>query len=1027
MNKKFFTDIKFLRNAIDTNKLVVFVGAGISVDAGIPKWGALIDELKSEIEIPKGEEDYLRISQMYYNERQQKEFIDKIRSVLKHKKVKYNEIHESIFKLNPAHILTTNYDDLLEQVIKKKSLPFSIVSKDEEFPYALNTNLLVKIHGDLNDTDIVLKEDDYLDYSLNHPLIEAFLKSIFATKVVLFVGYGFSDVNLKMIIQTVRNILGKDFQNAYLLSIERNLHQTQRKYLMNKGINIVNFFDAENDDGTNYITDYLNGKNALNEIFYSAGENLSDKGQNLLNFLLFLSTYDKFNEPLTEKNIIDQIYLSLIRFSELKTLPPDFIANLYPFNNSENYVFNYEPYSLLSRNSKLVDLFFNQIEYVNDEVKYKPKAEITLSDYELIEIEKKLKEIICTLNLSMIYYLFKESKNADSFGDRRWSDESKKLYINQEKCNCLNCRINRFEFSSVISDAFNSSISETTSIQSDLELAYANHKLGNFTQAYRLFEEVANKAWQAGKYFSYYIAKHNIKNLRNLIKFYARNLNEDEKKKIVRELDDMDFDKLLFQIPYLGESEYGLLKAIRDDQVLKRAENKIYEYHEKVLSIYEHYKSGTPWIFGPFYPKLIEIELFKIITFYTNNYIVADEFSNIKKVVMKGIEAQFISYATNENYGEKLREFNKDFFNFVVRYGDSDDIKKITQKLEINKFVFNESDILEIIATVDNFLTSFFEENNFFGVKTFENKTLRNQINNDFFENKCRKYFSNIFVLLSGMNLEKEQAPNLVKNFIRFIKHENFINRKEIELMCSFMYKNPHLFSREDFEVLLESIFPKIELYNDSELLRVIAFVFNHNKLEKISNKSLIFATLTASERKNKKQNTIIYLWLISNEEIREELKRNIISKLDTKFDSDFYVNAAYRGIIDFNQYFDEYIKQIDRSKGNGAYTLESNRPNMKSLVFINAILFLYKMNVRSDDKRLEAFRNLADYMKFYLNPENFDYTNFKVEWLHIAGDIDVLFERFSKIPALKKEIEKSLKENFDTELAKLYTKYFLE
>ncbi len=183
MSNKFFTDLKNIRNAIDTNRLVVFAGAGISIDAGIQSWDSLIDEMKSEIEIPKNESDYLRIAQMYYNDRQMKEYIDKVRSVLKHKKIKYNEIHEGIFQLNPEHILTTNYDDLLEQVIKKESLPFSVVSSDREFPYALNTNLLVKIHGDLDNTDIVLKEDDYLDYSLNHPLIEAFLKSVFASKL----------------------------------------------------------------------------------------------------------------------------------------------------------------------------------------------------------------------------------------------------------------------------------------------------------------------------------------------------------------------------------------------------------------------------------------------------------------------------------------------------------------------------------------------------------------------------------------------------------------------------------------------------------------------------------------------------------------------------------------------------------------------------------------------------------------------------------------------------------------------------
>src|SRR5690554_917951 len=352
MNNKFLTDIKKIRSAIDTNKLVVFAGAGISIDAGIPSWKELIDEMKSEIDLSMNEDNYLRIAQMYYNDRQQKEYIDKVRLLLKHKQVRFNEIHEEVFQLNPEHILTTNFDDLLEQVIKKKSLPFSVVSKDNEFPYALNTNLLVKVHGDLDGTEIVLKEDDYLEYSSNHPLIEPFLKSVFATKVVLFVGYGFSDDNLKLIIQTVRSILGQDFQNAYLLSVDDKLHPAQREYLKKKGIIVVNYFDAGYDD-KNYITDYLHGVNALNENYFRKGDSLTTMGQNLLNLLRFISVYDKFNEALTGKNFIDQIYDSLDRFSELQSLPPDFIANLFPFNISKKNVQNYEGYSLVSKNQKL--------------------------------------------------------------------------------------------------------------------------------------------------------------------------------------------------------------------------------------------------------------------------------------------------------------------------------------------------------------------------------------------------------------------------------------------------------------------------------------------------------------------------------------------------------------------------------------------------------------------------------------------------------------------------------------------------
>ena len=40
-------------------------------------------------------------------------------------------------------------------------------------------NYIIKMHGDIDDIEnIVLKEDDYLNYSQNHIIIETFIKSL---------------------------------------------------------------------------------------------------------------------------------------------------------------------------------------------------------------------------------------------------------------------------------------------------------------------------------------------------------------------------------------------------------------------------------------------------------------------------------------------------------------------------------------------------------------------------------------------------------------------------------------------------------------------------------------------------------------------------------------------------------------------------------------------------------------------------------------------------------------------------------
>lgn len=1026
--KKFLTDIKNIRKAIDTNKLVVFAGAGISIDSGIPNWGTLIDEIKGEINLPSYEKDYLKIAQMYFNDRQQKEYLDKVREVLKHKKVKYNEIHEEIFQLNPEHILTTNYDDLLEQVARKQSLPFSVVSRDEEFPYALNTNLLVKMHGDLNNSDIVLKEDDYIDYSQNHPLIEAFIKSLFASKVILFVGYGFSDINLKMIIQSVRNILGNDFQNAYLLSVDQQIHPAQREYLKNKGVNVVGYHDAIDESGNNIIETYLEGKNVKNRRYYKKGEYLSEMGQCLFNFLRFISNYDKFSELLSNEDPIDQIYLSFNRFKELQSLPPDFIANLFPFNISDKYLHNYRGYSLVTSNRRLYNLFFEQLLFEGSEVKYYPTQDMDLSALEVNKLQYKLSEIIKTLNKSLIFHFYKENEKPDSFGNYGWSDQSVKLFGEDfTECKCLNCQLQRLELNKVVKSLNNSTVDESTEIEEALQLGYVNYKIGNFNDAYQIFEYVANRAWQSDKYFSYYIAKRNVKTLRNLIQWYERSLENEKREEIIRELDDIDFDKLLFQIPFSGEKEYELFKAIRDDKVLSRAAKEIDELLQKVREVYIGYSSGKYYsTSGPDYPFQIRLELNKILYFYSNNYIVFDEFTDYMNACKKGVEALLVSYATSEEYSQKLNEFDSLFFDVVVSYCLAKDVNALCKKYEIEKFTFDEESLKKVIIRINNFLTSFFSVNHFMGRSVRSNGNVDSQLTNSFFAESCQKKFSNIFFLLSKVELSRDTAGELIENLIEFIRFEDFLYHTQMEFLGQFIVSNYQLFTEDEIVKIIEVVASKLNRDHSGALIRSLIFAYSGNSYGMLKDRNLQALILTHINASRYHFDMLIDLWRIMDENHREIIKKRLIEILDDSFDRELYRRASIEKIIDFNLYFDTYIDDVNRSKVPEGFKMPLSRPQKYCFTFMNAMIFLYFMGVDSSDSRLKAFTNLSDYMKFYLDPEGYDYNNFNPEWLMFANEREVFFDRFAKIPELKLSIEKALKEQHDDRIAILYSKFFL-
>src|SRR5690625_15964 len=240
MSAEFKNNISRIKQAIESDQLVVFAGAGISKDSGIPLWSELIKLIKGQLNEEIQDKDPLKIAQILYNEKGEKEYNDIVEDLIFKNAGKYNPIHEAIFDLNPQHIITTNYDYYFEDIIKDKGLPFSFVSKDIDLPYAKHKSLLIKYHGDFKNKNIVFKENDYLEFSKDNTLKETFVKSLFSNKVILFLGYRVGDQNLKYLIREIQYILKKHHQRSFLLS-HKSFNESEKQYFNDLGINILQF------------------------------------------------------------------------------------------------------------------------------------------------------------------------------------------------------------------------------------------------------------------------------------------------------------------------------------------------------------------------------------------------------------------------------------------------------------------------------------------------------------------------------------------------------------------------------------------------------------------------------------------------------------------------------------------------------------------------------------------------------------------------------------------------------------------
>ena len=271
------TSIKDIRRAQENNQLVVFVGAGVSKNSNVPTWWELIKRIADEIKYDrcdscscrdKGkvcpdenctnryaftQDEFLRIPEYFYQKNKDdnaKEYYELIQTTLRGG-TGSNPIDNEIFNLLPHHIITTNYDSLLEDSPAINSNLYAVVSRDSDLLAKSNSRYIIKMHGDLEKKEtIVLKESDYIDYEQKHPLISTFIRSLLVNHTFVFLGYSLNDYNLNLIIGWInyfRKFHGVENSPANYLVDSKPATDLEKVRLEDKNIFVVDLNSMPSD------------------------------------------------------------------------------------------------------------------------------------------------------------------------------------------------------------------------------------------------------------------------------------------------------------------------------------------------------------------------------------------------------------------------------------------------------------------------------------------------------------------------------------------------------------------------------------------------------------------------------------------------------------------------------------------------------------------------------------------------------------------------------------------------------------
>lgn len=231
-------NLQDLIEAMNNEKLIIFVGAGISQNSGMPSWNELIDPLRKELGFDDSEKDYLKIAQYYFVN-----YPDKYKSKINEifgdlDTFQPNSLHELIQILEPEHVITTNYDNLLETQLNSQEKKYSVIATDNDIPQANSKHQILKMHGDFSHNNIVLNEDDYIRYAYNFPAISSLIESHLMNHTVLFIGYGLNDSTFKALLDRILINFGSNARTHYYFNA-LTPKPVDIKYYASKGIQLI--------------------------------------------------------------------------------------------------------------------------------------------------------------------------------------------------------------------------------------------------------------------------------------------------------------------------------------------------------------------------------------------------------------------------------------------------------------------------------------------------------------------------------------------------------------------------------------------------------------------------------------------------------------------------------------------------------------------------------------------------------------------------------------------------------------------
>lgn len=734
-------DLKEIIEASKNNKLVFFIGSGFSKLCEtdlikIPDWSELINELKEDLTL-SDESDYLKIAQLYFLKFGQHAYVNKIKSSIK--ELTPSRFHKSLFDLSPRYIITTNWDDLIEKTTNTMSLPYYLICSDTDLAQSQLDKKIIKMHGDFKQHNFVFKEDDYLQYSQNFPLIENYIKGIFSTNTIVFLGYSYSDYNLKQIISWITNI-SKATPQKYLLG--KTFDNVQALYLKNHGISL----------------------------FAPAGSNQSQNS---------IQSYEDLHE---------------LFFNELKTVqnPDELITKIMTWVEAEINKIEKEPTTTeVDKKNKITHL---NIFKMNKIINYGNEKIATLFQYKILlpeQISKKFSN--CTIDYNSPPSVTLISHDSDlTFDFNKDIREINKSFLNH----ILNINSSDTDrFVSILNNAFITQVSLTSEIKHPIKIK--KNPINIFNNLYKkiyfeydkndieimdineeykeILENLKSKVENENNKKNYVMATIYMANY----DFIYRNVKyKAPLSKILKDFSPYDYKKISLDFPRIVQHDIqDLLQILEFNEIYK----VFYQFKikaEKNKTNAHNRRNG--WISYSNDEFTIRAKLYSYIYFILGNDIYIENLTQTKQLFQSTLFDSFEHYLIEDHFIINIT----DLF-IIIKYCNQNKIKEIAEKLIIDKKLL---DIIELtpkeIATIKKYLLKSLK--NICNLMNFKDKENINHTALD-------EWFDNLLTILGFIKWKPQEFENIFDYIFPFLKVRTYQTTTYSSIQY-FLYVNWQLY-----------------------------------------------------------------------------------------------------------------------------------------------------------------------------------------------------------------------------------------